>query len=278
MRAAAGIVLGMILVLLAGPVGAEQPVLRIGYTEFPPYEYQNADGAAAGSYIDLTRQVAAEAGFRPEFVYLPVSRIYLYLKDGRIDLWPGLTGIPKLQGQVLASDTTPLHVELSAWHLATQPPIRQFDDLRNRRLILISGYTYGGLTQYLRQQPDIDLTFTSTHASAIDMLRRDRGDYLLDYRDPVEAVSKQAKVDGLQRSFVRERVAAWLFACQNKAGVHYRDAFDAAYGRLRDQGRLLFATGAARAETLPGFPALPVDRVPPKVMGQGASDAQKGSE
>lgn len=251
-------------------VAAQPPTLRIGYVEFPPYEYQDEQGQAAGSFIDLTRLVAQEAGYQPEFIHLPISRLYLYLREGRIDLWPGLTNIPMLQGRVLASGSTPLFIELSAWHHKDMPPILNFSDLHNRRLILISGYTYSGLAKYLSQQEDIDLTYTSTHRSAVDMLRRNRGDYLLDYRAPIEALGLMEPINDLKHSFIRERMAAWLFSLEDEAAERFRTDFDAAFERLRTQDRLPLREQRGGAQALPGFPELSSDSMPGDgAFGQG---------
>lgn len=240
--------------LLSVTARADAPVARIGYVAFPPYEYRDSQGQPAGSFIDLTRKVAIEAGYRPVFVYLPISRVYLYLRQGHIDLWPGLTHIPSLEGKVRPSATRPIHVELSAWHLKDTPPIRQFSDLRHQRLILISGYTYGGLAQYLADQGDNDLTYTSTHQAGVDMLHRRRGEYLLDYRDPVAAIGATNGPEGLEHCFIREREAAWLFSVEDTKSERMRQAFDAAYQRLKATGSLPLTGDQRPVSALPGFP------------------------
>lgn len=236
---------------------AQRTTLRIGYVEFPPYEYQDEQGNAAGSFIELTRRVALEAGYQPEFIYLPPSRLYLYLREGRIDLWPGLSYIPPLQGHVLVSKSTPMMVELSAWYLKGTAPVTRFDDLRDRRIILISGYTYGGLSTYLNRQPDIRLSYSSTHRSAVDMLRLKRGDYLLDYREPVEALADHQPIDDIRHSFVRNCVAAWLFSIEGEKAQQYQKDFDRAFARLKARGELSVEDESRATSVLPGFPNLP---------------------
>lgn len=246
----------LLLIMLSIPAvvaASEKPLLRIGYVEFPPYEYQNDAGDAAGTFVDLTREVVKEAGYRAEFVYLPISRIYLFLQQGRIDVWPGLTGIPMLENKVIASASHPIRVELAAWYSGKTPPLVHFDGLRGKRLILISGYTYGGLTQYLKEQNDVELTYTTNHGSALDMLERGRGDYLLDYLEPVRATLGHDSLKGLQHSFVRERIAAWIFSSERPDAMRYRDEFDAAYQRLQEKESNKKGTNPV-PRALPGFP------------------------
>mgnify|MGYP003147877135 FL=1 len=256
------VVLLMVLSIPAFVAAAEKPLLRIGYVEFPPYEYQNDAGEAAGSFIELSQRVAEEAGYRVEFVYLPISRIYLFLQQGRIDVWPGLTGIPMLEKQVIVSASHPSRVELSAWFLGDTPPLTQFDDLRGKRLILISGYTYGGLAKYLKGLDDVELTYTTNHRSALDMLQRDRGDYLLDYVEPIKSTPGHDSFKGLQHSFVRERIAGWIFSRERPDAVRYRDEFDAAYQRLRERDGHSTDFSSPAPGTLPGFPESLVRQAP----------------
>lgn len=252
----------MVAVLVAGVLmmagfaraDSSRPVLRVAYAEFPPIEYQNADGEAAGLFIDLTRKVAEEAGYTPDFVYLPVGRIYLYLKSGMIDVWPGLTGIPSLKDDVLESWVSPVPVQLSAWYVAGTPPLTHLDDLRGKMLIVIGGYTYGGLLERLQSYEDIRITEAPNHRSGIDMLKRKRGDYLLDYRQPVLEILTEPSDRVMRESEVRTRNGAWLFSLANPKASILREAFDDAYLRLVERGEVPPVRMPDTGSYIPGFP------------------------
>lgn len=242
--------------MMAGFAQADgsRPVLRVAYAEFPPIEYQNADGEAAGLFIDLTRRVAEEAGYTPEFIYLPVGRIYLYLKSGTIDVWPGLTGIPSLSQDVLESWVSPIPVQLSAWYVAGTPPPTHLDDLRGKSLIVIGGYTYGGLLERLQSYEDVRITEAPNHRSGIDMLKRKRGDYLLDYRQPVLEILTEPSDRVMRDTEVRTRNGAWLFSLANPKASILRDEFDDAYLRLAERGEVPPVRTPDIGSYLPGFP------------------------
>lgn len=234
------LLVSLCLAVLAGPAQAQptRDTLIVGYVDVPPLTYEGIDGRAEGVFIDLTRRVANEAGYDVNFRYLPVSRAYYYLRTGGIDIWPGVTDVPALEGEVLESFVSPLPFTLSAWGMENMPPVSHFDDLKDKTLILISGYTYGGLADHLARTPGISITEAPNHQAAVAMLNRGRGDYLLDYQDPVNAVLEEFPIRGIREYPVRTRNAAWVFSLANPRSAQLRNEFDDAYLRLAERGEV----------------------------------------
>ena len=228
--------------------------IRVAYVEFPPVTYRDDRGEPAGEFVDITRKVAAEAGYQLEFIYLPVARTYLYLKNGTIDLWMGLTDIPALKDDILESWISPIPVELSAWYLEGLPPVDHMDRLRNKTVILIGGYTYAGLRDWLTSQPDIQITEAPNHRSGLNMLKRHRGDYLLDYRQPVQETLSRTTDAEIRESEMRSRNGAWLFSLTNPRAAILREAFDDAYLRLAERGEVPPVRRFQQTYVVPGFP------------------------
>ncbi len=241
--------------LSASETSAEaSSTVRVAYVEFPPISYRNEQGEPAGEFVDITRKVAAEAGYQLEFIYLPVARTYLYLTNGTIDLWMGLTDIPALKDDVLESWISPIPVELSAWYLEGLPPVDHMDRLRNKTVILIGGYTYAGLRDWLTAQPDIRITEAPNHRSGLNMLKRQRGDYLLDYRQPVQETLSRNVDNEIRESEMRSRNGAWLFSLANPRAAILREAFDDAYLRLAERGEVPLVRRFQKTYVVPGFP------------------------
>lgn len=229
--------------------------LRVAYVEFPPIEYQDENGQPAGEFIELTRKVAAEAGYELEFIYLPISRAYLYLENGQVDLWPGLTAIPELSDDVVESYVSPTAIQLSAWYLEDTVPVTRFESFNERILILIAGYTYGGLSDYLTRMPGVRITEAPNHQAAVDMLRRKRGHYLLDYQEPIrELLASDVGQKPVLEKEVRIRNAAWLFSLSKHHAITLRDEFDDAYLRLAKRGEVPPPRELKSGYVLPGFP------------------------
>lgn len=234
-----------------------RPILTAAYVEFPPLEYMDENGQPAGIFVDLTRQVADEAGYDLEFVYLPISRTYFYLRNGMVDLWLGLTDIPALNGYVLESDVSPIATKLSVWSLEETPAITRFENFNDRILILISGYTYGGLLYHLEDSPSIRVTYAPNHLAALKMLERNRGHYLLDYQFPVRETLHEEPVENIREQPVRTRFTAWLFSRQTTNHQVLRDRFDQAYRRLAEQGKVPTEQDKSGSYTLLGLPLGP---------------------
>jgi len=229
-------------------------VVRVAYVEFPPISFQNEQGEPDGEFVDITRKVAEEAGYQLEFLYLPVARTYLYLHNGNVDLWLGLSATPVLKEAVLESWISPIPVKLSAWYLEGTEPLRHMDQLKGKTIIVIGGYTYGGLRHWLEGQAGISVSEAPNHRSEVDMLKRNRGDYLLDYRLPVREILTQASDTIIRESEVRTRNTAWLFSLASPRSVILREAFDDAYFRLAERGEVPPVRRSEKTFLLPGFP------------------------
>lgn len=175
----------------------DQAVIRAAFIEFPPLAYTNEDGQAEGSFIDLTEKIAERAGYQVDWQELPIGRVYLYLEQGIIDLWPGSANVPELAPYTRETSFLPGTIRLNAYHLDDTPPAYELEDLRGNRLILIRGYTYFELLEPLKEDPDTFITVAPDHRSAIRMLKYRRGDYLVNFQSPMDAVLAQFPVESL---------------------------------------------------------------------------------
>ena len=234
----------------------DRQVLQVGYTEFPPFTYQNSRGEAAGEFIDITRKVVFEAGYATEFVFLPPSRLLLHLRNGRVTLAPGASGTPLLVYETLESWVSPVTLELHAWHLNTTETLKTFDQIRHKRVIVISGYNYGGLMSWMEAQSDIALTEAPGHRAAIDMLKRNRGDYVLDYQKPVQELLSAPGDENIHSTKLSSREGVWVFALSSPQAAILREQFDDAYIRLAEKGEVPPLRGLVPAYKISGYPDL----------------------
>lgn len=175
------------LIALSAFAQTERPRIHVGYYEFHPYAYTDALGRAQGLGVAMTRRLLKQAGYEAEFRSYPGARLYSGLIDGSIHLWFGAPGKPELHGHTLAPIGDFGETALNLYYRHDTPAPRIPDDLKNARLILITGYSYWQSINDWLEDPALNITRhrTSSHASALAMLQRRRGDYLLNYENPI---------------------------------------------------------------------------------------------
>jgi polar amino acid transport system substrate-binding protein len=195
----------LIILLLPGFAVADPTrMLRGGYIDFPPLSYTDASGQAAGEGIELTTRIIREAGFDVTWQEYPLGRIYHNFRHNLIDLWPGSSGVPHIQPYTLETPNAPgMQIRLYAFHLEATPAVETMEQIRDKRLILIRGYTYLNKLDRLRET-NKDIVVAPNHRSALRLLSLGRGDYLLDFGRPLEEAAKAVHVEGLQRSLLDE--------------------------------------------------------------------------
>jgi polar amino acid transport system substrate-binding protein len=225
------------VVLPAADSVDKRPVLKTGFVEFPPFKYVDDEGNASGPWIEMTDKVAAEAGYRVQWVHLPIARVYLYLQNGEIDLWPGVAGIPAIQASVFESTVTPMEVVLYAFHRSSAEPPDSLEFLVGQPLILINGFSYLGVLEKLPLK-DSDLSYAPGHKSALRMLELGRGRYVLDYDEPVKAVQKEFSALNLTGTPIFEARGAFIVSRTLPDAKTVVNRFDQAYQRLMETGEL----------------------------------------
>lgn len=223
----------------AQPLAArDQAPVQVGFYEFPPYSYSDSQGRAQGAILRLTERLLAHAGYQAETRAYPSARLYSDLRSGSVHIWPGAPGKPELAEHTLETRTQVGEIVLNLYFRRDTLLPRFPEDLRGRGLILISGYTYWQPTNALLGDPALAITphRTGSHAAALEMLQRHRGDFLLDYQTPVEQARRRlgmAELPFLQL----QRVPLKLIVSRRAPDAEaLRDALDRAYAELSAAG------------------------------------------
>lgn len=190
----------LLLLFSADLLAQERQVIRGAYLDFPPLARTNAEGQPEGSFIALANRLAEEAGYDIVWQELPISRVYLYLRHGSIDLWLGSSGVQEIEPFVQEADFYPIQILLNAYHRDSTAPVDNIQALEGKRLILIRGYTYWRLLDTFIESPDTPVTLAPNHESALRMLAFNRGDYLINFADPMNHTLARSPFDGLQAS------------------------------------------------------------------------------
>ncbi|WP_152220147.1 ABC transporter substrate-binding protein [Pseudomonas sp. SCB32] len=214
------------------------PVLDVGYYEFPPYTYTAPDGSTHGSGAEMVRRILLKAGYRARFRSLPSARLYLGLQDGSVQLWAGATGKPELVDSTLECERTLGHVELNLYRLPSRSAPQLPQGLAGSRIILISGYSYWKPINDLLDDSHLKLELhrTSTHAAALQMLDRQRGDYLIDYQAPVEQARRELQLPPLAFDRLYSVPTKLIISRRAPNAEQLRTQLDHAYDELKAAG------------------------------------------
>lgn len=220
---------------------AAQPTVSVGYYEFPPYSWTDDDGKPRGSILALTERLLRHAGYRGQYRSLPGARLYAALRDGSIQLWPGAGGKAKLAGHTYEARHAMGRFSLALYHRRDTPPPRIPEDLKGRAIIVISGYSYWRSVNDLLADPALQIRThrTSTHASALEMLLRKRGDYLLDCQAPVEQVRKELGLSPLPYKALQTMQLRLIASRHAEGSQRLLDDLDSAYQALQSAGEPL---------------------------------------
>lgn len=221
--------------LLAWPFSAHAheplPILNAGYINFPPIAYTDEDGKAQGSIIELTNQLAADNGYRVNWINYPINRIYHTLKSGDIDFWPGSPNVPALKDFTLSSKPFGISVKLCAFSLENSKTITAIDQLGDKQLVLIRGYTYRDQLKTIFENNPHQPIVAPNHPAAMDLLRRGRGEYLISYGHPMQEAMKNYPLQDAHCDTLDEWPLVYVISRRNPNAQLIADTFDAAYER-----------------------------------------------
>ncbi len=214
--------------------------IKVGYVDFAPYEFLNEKQEADGIFINIIRKITQEAGFQAEFFHLPISRLYLYLKEGKIDVWPGLKSVPALQGYVLESQSSPMTINLCLFYTNPNLKFSGFESLTKEKLILVNGYTYGGLLYKLTDKSaGYDVSFTPGSRSGLQMLAKGRGDFFLDYLEPISIELKKKSMPNLSYHVIKQRDGAFVVSQKAPNAERIMAELERAYHELVVRGDIV---------------------------------------
>lgn len=181
------------LIFASHVVAEQKPALHWGYVHFPPYFVETAPETAEGELALLLQRVMQELQLEMRAQQYPNRRMISLLNEGGLDLAMVMSSVLTQQHLYLRSAQPVAMLELAVYWQPGTRPVRQLNDLYNSRLIVMSGYTYGGLREKLEPAYGLirQLVEIEQHRLGIEALELDRGEYFLSYRHTMPADSEQ---------------------------------------------------------------------------------------
>jgi len=174
----------------------EVPVLVYGYPDVSVWTTQrNTEGLLENPLLKLANAMFNEAGIQWNSKPYPAKRLFKYLKEGIVP-FSMLVRAPSLQECCLFSEQPVTSTELRIYRRTGTPPTTSLADLSGKRVIMIRGYSYGGVGKYIRDAANgIEVQEATSHVAAFQLFERNRGDYVVDYMGPAEEVLTSQAID-----------------------------------------------------------------------------------
>lgn len=233
LRAHIGLSLALALIYLPAMADTAPRVLNAAYLNFPPLAYTDHQGNPAGEMIELSNRIAAEAGVSLIWKEYPINRIYRNLGTGEIDFWPGSQAVPALSDTTLETGPLDVTIKLCAYAREGTPMVSSTLELGDARLILIRGYTYRDQLDYLFENSSSMPIVAPNHIAALQLLEKDRGDYLIHFAQPFEEALKVYPVANLHCNLLHEWPLALVISRQTPQARELVESLQGAYERIR---------------------------------------------
>lgn len=192
--------LAMLALLAAQPTqAASLPELEYAYPDQSVWTTkQDANGDPENPLLRLAGVLFARAGIPWHAKGYPAGRMFEVLRGGQAR-FSMLVGAPTLKDCCLLSKAPVASTELRIYHSASVAPVRNRNDLVGKNVILIRGYSYAGLRDFVSDEKNgITSHVAATHEAAFTMLARGRSDYVLDYVGPATEVLGGGSAGSLQ--------------------------------------------------------------------------------
>lgn len=230
----------IVILLITGSIVSEARTLKVGYIEFPPVFYTNDKGNPEGILIDLASKIIPEAGYEWQAFSYPVKRMAGYIVSGKLDLWIGLNTIPVFENNAYKSSIKVHEITLKVYRTDKRlPDIKNPEDLKNKSVIILSGYSYGGWINFINNRINsVKYTKAHNHDSALKMLKAGRADYLLNYNRPAEKAIKKSSEENIYSNTVSSFGAYFVVSKKVPDAENILKNLEAAYLKLKREKKL----------------------------------------
>ncbi|MBI3444051.1 MAG: transporter substrate-binding domain-containing protein [Magnetospirillum sp.] len=159
--------------------------------------YTNDNGIAKGALVRLARPLFAAAGLTWSIATYPAPRLIKGLRDGSFN-FSMLVRMAELDECCLYSSAPVLVQEPRIYFLDGKPPVSGKEELAGKSLIVINGFTYGGLIRHINDPAHGIVTEVAESLdAAFRMLEAGRADYLLSYEANAQAILAARPIRGL---------------------------------------------------------------------------------
>lgn len=228
-----------VVLFSSGPLVAKETIV-IGVLDFPPFYHVGQGDKPTGYLLDYLNDLAAKAGYDCRIDGYPSRRLFKYLRDGRVNLYAGIKGISEYDNDVIYSQKKITDIDLRIYTRGDTPMVHCREELKGKRIMVISGYNYGGLLPFLEDPANrIILERSNDHDLVFKKLIARRGDYVLDYYEPSEFVIKQLNATNIQSRSLTVVDAYLILSKKTPNAAEIMNRLEQACDALSQEGRYL---------------------------------------
>ncbi|MDR0238874.1 MAG: transporter substrate-binding domain-containing protein [Deltaproteobacteria bacterium] len=166
-----------------------------GDRNYPPYEFIDEHGKAAGFFVDLTRAIGEATGVEMQFLLLDWARLHEALMDGAVD---ALQRIPSSKKWLRDAELSPPAAIIGHAVFARDgtPEITSLEDLIGKKVIIHPGGSIHDILNGLGL--DKELLFSDTPTNGLRQLASGTGDYAIVALLPGLSTIAKEKLDNLR--------------------------------------------------------------------------------
>lgn len=227
------------VLLMFTPVFSEP--IEIGMLDFPPYYVLGKDDSVEGGlFVEMLDKIFIRAGIEHVFVGYPPKRLYSNLGKGITQVWMGTLGVEEYEGKVIVSPKKLADINLHVFAIdPVQPLPKSIIELKEKSVITIFGYNYGGVIKFLEDPLNsIALEPAKSHESAFMMLKLGRAGFVLDYVEPASEALSKLNIEGLKHAPIKVLPLYILISKTVPDAQKIMDKLMTAYDELKAEGKI----------------------------------------
>ena len=245
-RHAVSVFLGVCAMSVWG--AAERPVLVLGYPEREKLPYIADAPSDEGVFKDILRVAAERIGAELRIERLPKKRVFQYMREGRIDLYPG-TPSPD-RDEIMAWISLGFQSKNVCLVRADLAPFTHLRDAPSMRLIYEVGDSRANLPKRYPQLQGIAAAAQLSTEDGVRMLRNNYGDLFVTQRETYLYYMKLMQLGSLEQLGLR-----YIEDCLGPA----RDYVIGVSKRSRHYAEMPIASSAQVPGAGPSGGSMPID-------------------
>jgi len=220
-----------------------EPTLEIGYTDFPPFEYTDGNGRAAGIGIDNMRDVLALLGYGEDDYNLteyPWTRLMEMTTSGELDIAVDVY-FTESRAEVFDYSIEPYETFLYQFMVPSDSMVKFDGNVFNssvQNIGIVRGYQYGDVINALLDELGVAILEEPTSVDLLDGLIKGRYDVILESPSVAKYYLEQKGVFDQIRILepvLDSRTSYYVFP-KSKNHKVLRDDLDRVTRQLKDDG------------------------------------------